>query len=1139
MQTQSTRRLSFVFLARLLCICAATSGLAWPQTPDQTAQISHLESNLAKARAAHNQRDEAIQLIGIGGIEAQSEKTDDALAHENQALAICLQIKNRTLEATARHEIGWIYFLKGQMQKALENDNEALLIRREIADRGGEGRTLNNIGQVYSSLGQRVEAMKFFDQAFPIERGVGDTAFAVMTLNHIAQLYTSPDQMQEAIDTYNQALLINQTVGNRAEEATSLQNIGRIYSLMGQMQKALHVETSALKIRRELRDRAGEARANRRVGSLYMRFGDNVKAAEYLDIATDVSREAGNRSAESSILVEIGSAYANDGQYRKAFDYYDHALTIVHDTGDRRSEWTTLNGIGNVLHHQGQMQKALEYYNLALPIARGTGDPRAEATVLINIGWVYLGLGQYQKAIDLCNQTSPILGETNDLSRQVEMLGLLGFTYSQMGKTGDALQSYNKALAIEYKAGYRGAAATTVRNIGSAYSDIHQYQRAIDYYRLALSIHREFGHRLAETEVLWRMGKAFANLGDQGDALGNELAALSLAKTLDDPDMQGRIDDSLMAYFRDQKRNEVAILFGMEAVNSFQQIRRNLSGLNEDLQAGFVQSKSASYRELAELLVQTDRLGEAEKVLDLLKEQELKEVVRGSVNDATSKIEQLKLTTAQEKAQSELSIPEKEALALTVVSEEYATLRAKQALTAADDARLKVLEAQIEAGNGEVSSFFKNTLYPELAQNVSLGRANSLLSSEKSALSSLQNTLAELGPHVIGIRLLLGEQNTYAIVVTANARGKVELKATPAELRNKILEVRTDLRSPFSNPKPHLKELYAMVVSPIEDELKALEQGMATARGQNQRVEAQQTVPTLLWSLDGVLRYLPMSALFDGHRYMVERFNNVLFTPESYGHMAIRPDLIGPQSRMLAMGLSKSYGGLPPLPGVIEELDAVVHDPGVLASHGPMDGKLLADEQFTFVAFKAQLGVGNRFPLVHIASHFVVESTPGAEPYLMIGGESSGASQGFELTLSKLEDSAINFHGTRLLTLSACSTGKGSTAKDGMDVDSLGMIAQHKDAEAVLATLWDVNDQSSSSLMSDFYTRWMKDPADGKAEALRLSQLAFLHGSALAANTSARGRGVRLEHESDSVTSATDYSHPFYWAPFVLTGNYQ
>jgi len=134
----------------------------------------------------------------------------------------------------------------------------------------------------------------------------------------------------------------------------------------------------------------------------------------------------------------------------------------------------------------------------------------------------------------------------------------------------------------------------------------------------------------------------------------------------------------------------------------------------------------------------------------------------------------------------------------------------------------------------------------------------------------------------------------------------------------------------------------------------------------------------------------------------------------------------------------------------------------------------------------------------------------------MLGGESASMPEGFQLTLSRLEDSAISFHGTHLLTLSACSTAKGDVANDGLEMDSLGMIAQQKDAEAVLATLWDVNDASTSRIMSDFYSRWVKDPADGKAEALRQAQLALLRGS-----------------------GGSSYSHPFYWAPFVLIGNYQ
>jgi CHAT domain-containing protein len=217
----------------------------------------------------------------------------------------------------------------------------------------------------------------------------------------------------------------------------------------------------------------------------------------------------------------------------------------------------------------------------------------------------------------------------------------------------------------------------------------------------------------------------------------------------------------------------------------------------------------------------------------------------------------------------------------------------------------------------------------------------------------------------------------------------------------------------------------------------------------------------------------------------------------------------------------------------------VVHDPSVPDSHGPMEGRLLPNEQFTLAALKTDLGAGTSFPVVHIASHFVEEAGSGEEPYLMLGGDSTGDADGYALTLSKLEDSTISFHGTQLLTLSACSTAKGDAAKDGLEMDSLGMVAQQKDAEAVLATLWDVNDASTSRLMSDFYARWVRSPAEGKAEALRQAQLAFLRGSTSASAQPGKDRGFGIKHEARPTAQSAGYSHPFYWAPFVLIGNFQ
>jgi CHAT domain-containing protein len=854
------------------------------------------------------------------------------------------------------------------------------------------------------------------------------------------------------------------------------------------------------------------------LGKVYLQMGYLKMAEESYETALATARTSADRRTEASVLMKAFSAFHQQGLHQKALEYLIELLPIERELGDRHGEALTLNNIGGTYSFLGQEELALRYSSQALAIWREVGDKNMEVVGVNNLGRLCNLLAQWPRAIEFYNQALALAVENGNLKQQEVALGDIASAYLSLGEGQKALDYYNRSLQIQRQIGDRVGEASTLTGLGKIYSNLKQSDKALELYTQALSIELNNSDRDLEASTLNSRGHVYLAIGQRQKALADEVAALLIAKAVGNPGLEAVVADSLMSYFREQRLSEAAIYFGTEAVNCFQLVRRNMSGLNSDLRSGYTRSNSETYRALAELLVQAGRLGEAEQVLDLLKEQELREVLRGSAGDAASKLAPLPLTAERELAAAELK-----AIPLTALDSEYVTLRAKPTRTSAEDDRLRVLDARIEAGNGEVSDFFRNTLYPQLTGKVGPQDANALLSAEKSEVSRLQNTLVASGPRALGIRLLLGEDHVYEIVVSAHSREKYELKTTPAQLRSKVLQVRDELRTPASDPRPHLEELYEMLIGPMSAELKALEAGPAN----------QQGVPTLLWSLDGVLRYLPMSALYDGKRYMAERFNNVLFTPESYGHMTAPSRPIG-DLRLLAMGLSKSYGGLPPLPGVMTELEAVVHDPADPQSHGPISGRLLPNEQFTLDALKTELGTGQSFPVVHIASHFVAQTSNGGEPYLMLGGESSGESQGYALTLSKLSDSPITFHGTQLLTLSACSTEKGNTAGDGLEMDSLGMIAQQKDAEAVLATLWDVSDASTSLLMGDFYARWMKYPSQGKAEALRQAQLAFLHGSTGA--SSKVGRGSQIEHDSNAKAI---YSHPFYWAPFVLTGNYQ
>jgi len=1026
-------------------------------------------------------------LLAVTVANSQSSPVLDQITQHEQVLAEARAARRVSDEGFELIVLGYLYRQAGQMQKALNYLNEALSIEQNAGNQAAQAMAQNTMGRVYSDLGQQHHALALFDQTLSIWHNLGIRQAEASTLTNIGRACNDLGRREEALKDLNEALTIwhdvdsGQRGGRMLDRKDMLRNLRQL--------KALRELSEALPA--------------------------NLK-------------EAGGRAGEANTLDNLGETYSAMGREQEAFNYFNQALAKWRDVGEQGGEALTLNSMGRAYADLGQKQKSLQAFNQALSMSRTIGNRQAEALTLNNTGRLYRDLGQQQTAMDYYNQALPVWRETGNRIGEGMALNDIGRAYADMGQPQKALEYSEQALPIWRETGTRRGEAMTLNNMGRDYSNLGETDKALEYDSEALPIWHEVEDRRGEALAMMTIGWAYSARKEPEKALASELAALSLATAAGDPEIQGGIENTLMIGLRDQHRPEDAIFFGMEAVSAYEQIRNNISGMDKDLQSGFAQSKSMTYRVLAELLIEADRLGGAEEILDLLKEQELRDIVRSAAPDGAAKIETLKLTAAQRKAQSDMTDLEKKALAFEQLSVEAASLQIKAARTPEEDARLKKLIAGMDEENSAILEYFNGTIYPDLEGKSDASQAAGVSRDDHSVQSYLQNTLTKLGPHVLGIRLLLGKDHAYEIVVTSGARKKFELQATPAELRGKALEVLKVLGLRNSDPKPQLAQLYGMMVAPLEDELKTL----------NMSSEAGDRVPTLLWSLDDVLRYLPMGALYDGHHYMVERYNNVLFTPESYGHMTDSPLTDGSKRSVLAMGLSKSYGGLPPLPGVMPELDAVVHDPAVPESHGPMEGRLLPDEQFTLAALKTELGSGKSFSVVHIASHFVVEAVNGEEPFLMLGGENNGDTRGYEWNLSDLENSLVAFHGTRLLTLSACSTAKDYTSRNGLEMDSLGMVAQQKGAEAVMATLWDVNDASTSRIMSDFYSRWVKHPDDGKAEALRQAQIAFLRGSSASPGAESN-RGLQVELEPTSAAHDAGYSHPYYWAPFVLIGNYQ
>lgn len=314
---------------------------------------------------------------------------------------------------------------------------------------------------------------------------------------------------------------------------------------------------------------------------------------------------------------------------------------------------------------------------------------------------------------------------------------------------------------------------------------------------------------------------------------------------------------------------------------------------------------------------------------------------------------------------------------------------------------------------------------------------------------------------------------------------------------------RDALQDTSIDPRPLGKELYDILVKPVEKEL------------------AASGAKTLVWSLDGTLRYIPIAALSpDGVTYLGEKYQNIVLTPRT------RERLSGNSADWTALGMGiseeqtvsfpESKGQpmkLDALPGTREELMAIIHDESDPSETGILGGKRYLDKDFTLNKLKESLAARNadgkrKFNVVHLASHFRLGDN-WSNSFLFLGN-------GKVLSLEEIGNSAdIDFSDVELVTLSACNTAL-TTDSRGFEVDSLAAAIQAKSGKAVLATLWAVYDESTSLLMQSFYRERKDDPKLTKAEALQRAQKRLITGK----------------------TNGKSFAHPYFWAGFVLIGNW-
>ncbi len=272
------------------------------------------------------------------------------------------------------------------------------------------------------------------------------------------------------------------------------------------------------------------------------------------------------------------------------------------------------------------------------------------------------------------------------------------------------------------------------------------------------------------------------------------------------------------------------------------------------------------------------------------------------------------------------------------------------------------------------------------------------------------------------------------------------------------------------------QQLYRYLVAPAAEQL------------------AVQSIKTLVFVSDSGLRNFPMAALYDGDRYLIESYRVAL----SPGLQLLNSQPL--QSRdlnILSAGLTEARQGFLSLPAVKQELANI---------QAISPSQTLLNQRFSQEQLKAQLATRD-YPVVHLATHGKFSSRAD-ETFLVTWDGRITANQLDQLFQRQRSGNVSESDPLELLVLSACQTAAGDRRA------ALGMagVAVRSGARSTLATLWAVNDQSTALFMSEFYRLLIQEQLP-RGEAVRQAQLSLL--------------------------KQPQYRRPYYWAPFVLVGNWQ
>ncbi|HYU34120.1 MAG TPA: CHAT domain-containing protein [Thermoanaerobaculia bacterium] len=897
-----------------------------------------------------------------------------------------------------------------------------------------------------------------------------------------------------ALERYRKALELDRmTAPKSLAAARSLGSQGIIAAKRGDHDAAEDLLKQALAIREELAPgTTAVAEGLLYLGMLARRSGDLAASEEYLVRGEQILRRLAPDSLDHGrFLQSLGNLAWDRGDLESAESLFRQAIATYEKTLPEGLHVVgCLTNLANVAVQRGDLATAdnLLLHVLALQ-ERTARDELDRSSILTSLGNIAVNRGDLESAGAYFRRALAILEKLAPGGAEIaDSLSSLGRMASLQGDFATARTSLRRALELQEKL---APGSIRIANILEHLADVEAdhgggLATAEGLLRQALAtVEKAAPESLTSSVVLRDLGEIVARRGRLQEALALERRAVKLQRKLFPEGNNGEEARTLYSLGRVERRmgrSQEGISDLCHAVDILDRQWARLGGTPE-AKTSFVAVFADTYQACLEGLIKLGRPVEAFHVLE-----------KGRARSF------LELLAERDLRLSDL--PPELAAERRRVNAEYDRVQSEFApLSAGRD------DAAIGRLTGELRDL--RSRQEEILARIRQESPRAAALHDPAPLD-LAGARAALDPGTVLLEYAVGAERSWLFVVqSANVKGSglsvfpIALGAT--SLRDQVESFRLVLKNPGSEPvelQALARRLYDLLVRPAEAQIAGAQR--------------------ILFSPHGPLDTLPFAALVRGGHYLVEwkPIHSVL-SATVYAELAKSrpPRRAHGEERLVAFG-DPVYRPLTPDAAADPEVREAVRR-GLTLRPLPSSGDEVKSIATLYPQAEIYLGrdateeraksIGREARLVHFACHGVLDeqfplnsALVFTQPEKLAEGKDNGLLQAWEIFQSVRLDAD-------LVTLSACDTGLGrETAGEGLV--GLTRAFQYAGARSVLASLWGVADRSTAGFMKSFYGYLHSGMS--KDEALRAAQI-------------------------DHIREKAGPSHPFHWAAFQLTGDWQ